>query len=98
MAAVLHDAVEDTDLDLRDLVEAGYQTDVVTAVDSLTRRVCEPYEEYIERVAENEVARRVKIADLRENLANNQRLPKAPGNAERIDRYEAALARLAAPA
>jgi (p)ppGpp synthase/HD superfamily hydrolase len=97
MAAVLHDAVEDTDLHLRDLVEAGYQTDVVTAVDSLTRRVSEPYEDYIERVAENEVARRVKIADLRENLANNKRLPEAPGNAVRIDRYEAALARLASP-
>jgi (p)ppGpp synthase/HD superfamily hydrolase len=97
MAAVLHDAVEDTALDLRDLVEAGYQTDVVTAVDSLTRRVSESYEDYIERVAENEVARRVKIADLNENLANNQRLREAPGNAERIDRYEAALARLAAP-
>ncbi len=97
MAAVLHDAVEDTDLDLRDLVEAGYQTDVVDAVDSLTRRVSEPYEDYIERVAQNEVARRVKVEDLRENLANNQRLPEAPGNAERIDRYEAALVRLAAP-
>ena len=67
MAAVLHDAVEDTNLELRDLVEAGYQTDVVTAVDSLTRRVSEPYEDYIERVVENEVARRVKVADLREN-------------------------------
>ena len=55
------------------------------------------YEDYIERVAENEVARRVKIADLRENLANNQRLLEAAGNAERIDRYEAALARLADP-
>jgi (p)ppGpp synthase/HD superfamily hydrolase len=96
MAAVLHDAVEDTDLELRDLVEAGYQADVVSAVDSLTRRVREPYEDYIERVRENEVARRVKIADLRENLANNRRLPEAPGNAERIDRYEAALARLGA--
>ncbi len=97
MAAVLHDAVEDTDLDLGDLVEAGYQTDVVNAVDSLTRRVGEPYEDYIERVGQDEVARRVKVEDLRENLANNQRLPEALGNAERIDRYEAALLRLAAP-
>ena len=85
-----------TVVDLADLVEAGYQTDVVTAVDSLTRRVSEPYEDYIGRVAQNEVARRVKVADLRENLANNQRRPEAPGNAERIDRYEAALVRLAA--
>jgi (p)ppGpp synthase/HD superfamily hydrolase len=97
MAAVLHDAVEDTDLELRDLVEAGYQSDVVAAVDSLTRRISESYEDYIKRVGENEVARRVKIADLKENLANNRRLPDAPDKAERIDRYAAALARLDAP-
>ncbi len=94
MAAVLHDAVEDTDLKLSDLVEAGYQTDVVAAVDSLTRRDNEPYEDYIERVGENEIARRVKTADLRDNLANNRRAPQAPGNAKRIERYESALARL----
>ena len=97
MAAVLHDAIEDTDLELRDLVEAGYETDVVTAVDSLTRRDTEAYEDYIERLGRNEIARRVKIADLSENLANNRRVPEAPGNAERIDRYEAALALLGAP-
>jgi hypothetical protein len=94
IAAVLHDAVEDTALEIRDLVEAGYQSDVVAAVDSLTRRISESYDDYIKRVGENEVARRVKIADLRENLANNRRLPDAPGKAERIHRYETALALL----
>jgi hypothetical protein len=29
------------------------------------------YEHYIDRVAANEIARPVKVADLRENLANN---------------------------
>ncbi|MGO9873539.1 MAG: GTP pyrophosphokinase [Acidimicrobiia bacterium] len=94
MAAVLHDAIEDSDFEVRDLVDAGYPAEVVAAVDSLTHRTDESYEDYIERLAANEVARRVKIADLTENLANNRLFPDAPANADRIARYEAALARL----
>ena len=96
MAAVLHDVVEDTDIELHELIEAGYPVEVVGAIDSLTRRVSESYDDYIERVAANQVGRRVKIADLRENLANNRRSPEAPGNAERIARYEFAMVRLGA--
>jgi (p)ppGpp synthase/HD superfamily hydrolase len=94
MAAVLHDAIEDTGLEINDLVEAGYPVEVVTAIECLTYRDGETYGHYIERVAMNEVARRVKLADLEANLANNRRTPAAPGNAERIERYENALARL----
>ena len=96
-AAVLHDAVEDTDLGLEDLVGAGYPPEVVAAVDGLTHRAGEPYEDDVERVAADDVARRVELADLRENLANNLRCPDAPGNAERIDRYRRALLRPAEP-
>lgn len=94
MAAVLHDTIEDTSLEINDLVEAGYPVEVVTAIECLTHHDGETYGHYIERVAMNDVARRVKIADLKENLANNRRSPAAPGNAERIERYEQALARL----
>jgi len=94
IAAVLHDAVEDTDLELADLTEAGYPAEIVAAVEYLTHRATESYEDYIDRVAANEIARRVKVADLRENLANNLRQPDSPGNADRIARYERALAQL----
>ena len=97
MAAVLHDTIEDTELEADDLAEAGYPAEVVDAVDCLTHRDGETYEAYIERVATNEIARRVKIVDVTENLANNRRSPGAPGNAERIARYQGALARLTVP-
>lgn len=96
MTAVLHDVVEDTTFTLDDLRAAGYRRVVVDAIDALTRRPDERYERYIERVVGNPVARRVKTADLEENLANNQRTPGALGNADRIRRYEAALDRLRA--
>jgi hypothetical protein len=94
MTAVLHDAIEDTPLGADDLVRSGYPAEVIDAIDCLTLRDTETYEDYIERVATNAIARRVKIADIAENLANNRRSPGAPGNNERITRYESALARL----
>ena len=97
IAAVLHDAIEDTAVEVDDLVEAGYSAEVIDAIECLTHRDGESYEGYIGRVAGNELARRVKIEDLNENLANNRRSPSNPGNAERIERYRWALARLGAP-
>jgi hypothetical protein len=92
--AVLHDVVEDTAVSLESLSRAGFRAAVIGAVDALTRRPGEPYHLYIERVARDRIASRVKCADLAENLANNQRDPAAPGNADRIRRYRAALLRL----
>jgi hypothetical protein len=97
MASVLHDAIEDTELTIDDLVQAGYPTDVIAAIDCLTHREGESDEQYMERVAGNDVARRVKIEDINENLANNLRSPGSPGNVERIERYRSALKRLGAP-
>jgi (p)ppGpp synthase/HD superfamily hydrolase len=96
IVAVLHDAVEDSNLELQDLEDAGYPAEIVAAINAITHRAEESYESYIERVAANEVARRVKLVDLQENLANNLRCPDSPGNADRIARYERALARLCA--
>jgi (p)ppGpp synthase/HD superfamily hydrolase len=94
MAAVLHDVVEDTEMTLDELRRVGYRPEIVDAIDALTHRTHESYEHYIDRVARNPVARRVKIADIEENLANNRTSADAPANAERIRRYEAALDQL----
>lgn len=97
MAAVLHDAIEDSDLTPADLDSAGYPPEVIEAIDCLSRRPDEKYPDYIERVAANELARRIKLVDLAENLENNRRSPDAPGNADRIFEYESALVRLNTP-
>ena len=65
--AALHDTVEDTKLTLRDLRDKGFSDTVVDAVDALTHREGETYEESILRAKANPIARKVKIAD---NLAN----------------------------
>ena len=96
MAAVLHDVVEDTEITLDNLREAGYRPEIVDAIEALTHHSRDSYEQYIEGVARNPVARRVKIVDLEENLANNRRSTLTRENVDRIRRYETALERLLA--
>lgn len=66
--AALHDVVEDTEITLADLREAGWSQHVVDAVDAMTRRDGEDYFEFAQRAAANELARPVKVADLKDNL------------------------------
>ena len=99
IVAVLHDVLEDTACSVVDLRRAGYSEQVIEALDRLTRRDGEAYAPYIERIAEDTLARQVKLADLKDNLANNRRLADVSARQdvqERITRYERALARLQA--
>ncbi len=70
VVAILHDAVEQGSdrISLARLREAGFPEGIVEAIDRLTRRDGEAYDEFIERLAPNALARRVKLADLAENL------------------------------
>ena len=94
VAGVLHDVVEDTSVTLDHLRRAGFPPHLLHSIDCLTRRGGETYSAYIERVATDGTATRVKIADLEDNLGNCRRLDRSPGAVKRIPRYEAALARL----
>lgn len=67
--ALLHDAVEDTQLTPLDLMEAGFNHIVVDAVIAMTHIDDEPYLDYIARVKENSYARQVKIADIKDNCS-----------------------------
>ena len=68
IAAVLHDVVEDTDRTLEDLKKEGFPPEVLDAVDCLSHREGESYEDFIHRVRKNPVAVKVKIADIEDNM------------------------------
>ncbi len=93
-AAVLHDVLEDTTVTADELRAANLPVEVIEAVIALTHRPADTYEQYIEQVAHNAIAREVKLADLSDNLANNRRLPKDPEVLARVERYERAIRRL----
>jgi (p)ppGpp synthase/HD superfamily hydrolase len=102
MVAVLHDVVEDTDTTLADLQAEGFPESVIAAVDAVSRRKTETYEEFVSRAGANALARDVKIADLEDNM-NLLRLGTAglsEKDVERLNRYLRAWRQLtgAAPA
>ena len=94
MVAVLHDVVEDSPWTLERLRGLGYPEEVLGALDCLTKREGETYEAFIERLLPHPLARRVKRADLEDNM-DVRRLPAVTAkDAERLARYRAAWARL----
>jgi len=89
-AAVLHDTVEDTILSLAYLKSYEFPERVVELVDILTRMHGEKYMDYLERVASDPVAVRIKIADLEDNMPRPERpLPKEHKGLEK--RYRKSL-------
>ena len=94
IAAVLHDVVEDSEWTLDDLRTLGFSDEVVTVVDCLTRREGELYEAAIERAAVHPVARRLKLADLEDNLDVRRLDVLTERDRERLDRYRRAWLRL----
>lgn len=85
--AYLHDVVEDTDATLEWLLEQGFPAHIVDAVDAITRRDGETYDDFIVRAGRNDIARRVKIADLRHNLDPSRK----GATPEMRERYKRAL-------
>ena len=94
MAGVLHDLVEDTPYTLDDLRRLGYPERVVTAIDCLTRREDETYEEFVERAGAHPIARRVKLADLEDNMDIRRLSAVTERDRERLNRYIRARTRI----
>lgn len=89
----LHDTVEDTGLALSE-IETRFGIETAAAVDAVSRRDDEGWQDYIERVKQNPVARKVKISDLIDN-SNLSRLPRVTlRDVERQARYNRALREL----
>ena len=82
ICAVLHDCVENTSVTLDYLRSEGFSEEVVSVIDTLTRREDETYKAYIGRVLENETACQIKLAD----LADNIKLSKIPKPADRDEK------------
>lgn len=96
IVALLHDVVEDTAWTLEDLALEGFSDEVLRAVDAVTRRPDENYEQFVQRAGTDPIGRRVKLADLREN-ADMSRIPQPSArDRERVEKYERAIAVLEA--
>ena len=68
VAAILHNIVEDTPVTLS-IVKESFGPIVCDAVEALTKQENEPLSKYLERVCANEIARKVKVSDARDNYS-----------------------------
>ncbi len=68
IVGALHDLIEDTDLSFMDLSSAGFSEEIIDAVHALSKLENEDYDHYISRVMRNDLAIRVKLNDLTDNL------------------------------
>lgn len=66
IVALLHDVLEDTDTDIKQL-QSEFSAGIVDAVVALTRGERESYDDYLGRVAANPLALAVKQADMADN-------------------------------
>ena len=83
--------IEDTSLTLLDLKKEGFSKNIIEAVDILTKKKGQDYQSYLNLVKTNELARVVKLADLRHN-SDLTRLPLiTEKDLERNKKYSSAI-------
>jgi len=73
-----------------ELRREGFSKPVLAALEGVTRREGETYEEFIRRSLTHPVARRVKLADLEDNLDIRRLVTLTDRDTERLRRYRAA--------
>ena len=67
--ALFHDLIEDKYIGMDELAQRAHlDEEQIAALDAITRRPAERYFDYIARVKQNEIARKVKLADLSDNI------------------------------
>lgn len=94
ICAVLHDVIEDTNITFDDLKAQGFSNEIVTVLDCLTKRVGEHYDDFIGRLLHNEIACRVKLADLIDNMDLTRIQNPSKEDEARIHKYKLAIDRI----
>jgi GTP diphosphokinase / guanosine-3',5'-bis(diphosphate) 3'-diphosphatase len=96
IVAVLHDAIEDSDLAIADLVRQGFPKFITDAIAAITKLDGELYEDYIVRVKSNAIARKVKTADVTHNMDITRIANPTAKDLQRLEKYKKILQELIA--
>ena len=93
IVAILHDIIEDTDITEKDLLDIGFDDDIVEAVVLLTRDKNITYYDYIKKIkySNNTLAYWVKMADLEDNMDLSRFENVTDKDKERVKRYQKAV-------
>lgn len=94
ICAVLHDVIEDTEITLDHLRNEGFSEEILSALDALTRRNNESYDEFISRIINNKIASHVKLADLCDNMDLSRINNPTQNDYQRVKKYRKAIKRI----
>lgn len=89
--ALLHDVVEDTEITFDDLKRKGFDDEIVRAVQAITKIKGENYQDYLQRVKQNTIAKDVKLADLKHNSDLHRIKKVTESDIIRNQKYQAAI-------
>jgi len=94
IVAVLHDVIEDSNYSFDDLRYEGISEKCIEAIKLLTHEKNIPYMDYIKQIANNEISRVAKLADLKDN-SDTTRLKKiTEKDKERVKKYRISISYL----
>jgi (p)ppGpp synthase/HD superfamily hydrolase len=85
--AILHDVVEDTDWTFERLAKEGFPAEIIEPLKCVTKKEGEEYQDFVKRSASNELARRVKLADLEDNMDVRRLSNVSEKDIERLKKY-----------
>ena len=90
IVALLHDVVEDTDTTIEDIRKLGFSKDVCEALSLMTHDDSVPYMDYIKKLRSNQIAKAVKLADLKHNSDLTRLDIVTEKDRKRVEKYKAA--------
>jgi (p)ppGpp synthase/HD superfamily hydrolase len=85
--AIGHDLIEDTKTTYIELTGLGCSDRIIKGINALTKRPGETYEEYVDRVMENNDAKMVKLKDLTHNSDIKRLKGLTQKDFERLQKY-----------
>lgn len=89
--AVLHDVIEKSNISLADLKNKGFDQNIISSIDSLSRRRSESYIDYIGRLMQNKISVKIKLFDLADNIKIHSENNDNGIYDAKIDQYKYAL-------
>lgn len=87
IVGVLHDILEDTSFNIIKLSSEGFCEEIIDAVHSLSKLENEEYDHYIKRVMRNDLAIRVKLNDLTDNMDLRRLKELTDDDVKRLHKY-----------
>lgn len=90
VVALLHDTIENGDITADYLLMQGFPRGIVDAILSVSRNKDESYFDFILRCKDNPIGRRVKIADLKDNMDITRLKELTENDIERLKKYHKA--------